>query len=65
MYAIWKKGRQVKFEMSLEEVRQFIYERTPSWLYDESEVTKEQAETFTSWFKAMLQRYQVKPRNET
>lgn len=57
LYDIWKDDKLILPDLSLEDVRRFIRERTPEWLYDDSEPTEEQSRLVNEWVEATAQRY--------
>jgi len=59
LYDIWKDNHITSGGMSLSEVRLFIRTRTPVWLYDETEPTKEQLELVREWVEAVAKKYRI------
>ena len=56
-YDIWKDGRLVTPNQTHEQIRSFIQENTPEWLYDDSETTPEQTELVVGWLQQFKLRY--------
>jgi hypothetical protein len=57
LYDIWKDGHIVKTDMTRRQVKSWIKNNTPKWLYDDSEVTDEHRSLVRSWVCEVLDRY--------
>lgn len=56
-YDIWKEGRIVAPDQDREQVREWIHNNTPEWLYDDSEPTESQLELVAAWVDDFHSRY--------
>lgn len=56
-YDIWKFDRMIEANLTLEETQQYIRDRTPAWMYDESEFTEEHQRTLALWMEQLKLRY--------
>jgi len=57
LYDLWKDGNIDKPDLTREEVSDWIRKATPEWLYDDSEVTVEQAELVQAWVLKLRLKY--------
>lgn len=59
-YDIWKDGGIERPGLTVDEVREFIKNRTPVWLYDDSPVNELDKSLVLTWAKEFENRYGVK-----
>ena len=57
LYDIWKDNHLITPQQTKEQIRKWLRENTPSWLYDDTPTTTEQAEIVMAWLEAFRERY--------
>lgn len=57
LYDIWKDGKLISPDRTRKQIRAWIKENTPVWLYDDSKITEEQMSIVSSWIDAVYSRY--------
>jgi hypothetical protein len=57
LYDIWKDGHLEIPDQTKKQVKRWIREHTPVWLYDDTETTEAQKFLVKSWVEEMLKRY--------
>ena len=57
LYDIWKDGRLVTPSQTRQQIKDWIKQNTPAWLYDDSEVTDTQKKIVAAWVELFAERY--------
>lgn len=57
LYDIWRNGRLVTPAQTKQQVKRWIRDHTPVWLYDDTEVTEAQKILVKLWVEELLQLY--------
>ena len=59
LYDIWKDGVLVTPGQTKQQIKDWIKEKTPVWLYDDSEITDVQRSLAADWLELFAERYQL------
>lgn len=59
LYDIWKDGSLVISGQTTQQIKDWIKEKTPVWLCDNSETTEDQKRLVADWVKLFAERYQL------
>ena len=57
LYDIWKDGRLVTPNQTRQQIKDWIKQNTPVWLYDDSETTEFQKNLVAAWVELFAEMY--------
>jgi len=57
LYDIWKDGKLVTPGQTRQQIKDWIKQNTPVWLYDDSETTETQKNLVAGWCESFMERY--------
>ena len=57
LYDIWKDGRLVTPNQTRQQIKDWIKQNTPVWLYDDSETTEFQKNLVAAWTELFFEKY--------